>query len=550
MISENEAALQCAALFKEHYGFGPTAVSPINGSGSNRRYYRLSGGKPMTTVIAVSGNSIDENEAFISLSGMLASAGVCVPEVIKVSRDGMTYLQSDCGNTSLYDFMQRHRNNEGSYDEDAMKCLRRTISCLPDIQFMPTLLKAEGRVQTCDEVFDHCYQQREFDRIGVMFDLNYFKYDFLKLTGLEFDELRLQYDFEMFADELIKDAGDTFLYRDFQSRNVMLTDKGPCFIDYQGGRKGPLHYDVASFLWQSSARFKDAEREELIDVYLQSLNKYCSVSKDVFVARLHLFVLFRILQVLGAYGFRGLWEKKEYFINSIPLALENLRHELSLGACDNYPYLKEVCMMLVDNEFAMSAQKSDYQIGSPVLSCCNKPEASISTHATNTLASHNGCATDVQSYISNDKSYLNAHPERPLVVRVYSFSFKKGIPADTTGNGGGFVFDCRSTHNPGRYDAFKPLTGLDQPVIDFLENDGEILTFLESVYKLVDFHVERFKARGFTDMQINFGCTGGRHRSVYCAQHTAEHINKLFGVEVQLLHREQQITEILQANTH
>ena len=241
------------------------------------------------------------------------------------------------------------------------------------------------------------------------------------------------------------------------------------------------------------------------------------ISHLTFRHRLHLFVFFRILQVLGAYGYRGLWEKKAYFINSIPLAISNLRKELTLGVCDTYPYLKEVCESLI--AFNAAEEKS--------------------------RAEEAAKKAKVVTYLQQDNIYLSQGGETPLVVRVFSFSFKKGIPEDETGNGGGYVFDCRSTHNPGRYDEYKPLTGLDQPVIDFLEADGEILTFLDSVYKIVDFHVARFKERGFANMQINFGCTGGRHRSVYCAQHVAEHLHQKYGVEVRICHREQNINQTL-----
>lgn len=133
-----------------------------------------------------------------------------------------------------------------------------------------------------------------------------------------------------------------------------------------------------------------------------------------------------------------------------------------------------------------------------------------------------------------------------LTVTIYSFSFKKGIPEDNSGNGGGYVFDCRSTHNPGKYDEYKQLTGLDQPVIDFLEKDGEILEFLSSVYTLVDHHVARFLERGFEHLQVSFGCTGGQHRSVYSAQHTAEHIKEKFPtVSIELIHRERGIQQTL-----
>ena len=254
-----------------------------------------------------------------------------------------------------------------------------------------------------------------------------------------------------------------------------------------------------------------------------------TIVSSQFKKRLHLFVLFRILQVLGAYGYRGLWEKKAYFTNSIPLAINNLQKELALGTCEPYPYLKEVAQSLI----------------------------TLNAEDEKSRAEEAAKKAKVQAYLQNDKTYLQSTstpqgslPQqggegKGLVVRVFSFSFKKGIPADETGNGGGYVFDCRSTHNPGRYDEYKPLTGLDQPVIDFLEADGEILTFLDSVYKIVDFHVARFKERGFANMQISFGCTGGRHRSVYSAQHVAEHIHKKFGVEVHICHREQNIIQKL-----
>ena len=139
--------------------------------------------------------------------------------------------------------------------------------------------------------------------------------------------------------------------------------------------------------------------------------------------------------------------------------------------------------------------------------------------------------------------------EKQLTVKVISFSYRRGIPEDNSGNGGGYVFDCRYVHNPGRYDEYKPLTGLDQPVIDFLEKDGEITEFLTNIYALTDAHVKRYIERGFTNLMICFGCTGGQHRSVYSAQHTAEHIHKKFGVRVELIHREQNVEQTLEANT-
>ena len=478
-------------------GKEPSCVVALPGAGSNRKYYRVG------EYIGVIGTSAEENKSFCELSRLFSEAHLPVPKVLVHSDDYMYYLEEDLGDVSLFDAIKTGREKGGVYDDREKALLRKTRAILPRVQF-------EGGKQ---EVFDNCYPQKEMDRTSVMFDLNYFKYCFLKLKGVEFNEFKLQDDLERLADDII--GGDhstmTFLYRDFQARNVMLKDGEPYLIDFQGGRKGPICYDVASFLWQASAHYSDELRNELIDVYIDALQPYCKVSRDEFMPMLRLFVLFRLLQVLGAYGYRGLWEKKEHFIKSIPPALVNLKVELGNGTCDAYPYLKQVLCALVKD---VKAEK--------------KPDAKVA------------------QYLANDASYLK-EAANPLVVRVYSFSFKRGIPADDTPNGGGYVFDCRSTHNPGRYEEYKPLTGLDQPVIDFLEQDGEILTFLESAYKLVDFHAKRFMERGFTDLMICCGCTGGRHRSVYSAQHIAEHLNNKFGIEVRICHREQGIEQVLPA---
>lgn len=499
-------------LYKKLRSYGPDSIVPLSAAGSNRQYFRLSHGTE--TLIAVIGTSKEENDAFVSLANAFSTVGLPVPSVLAVSDDGMVYLQDDLGDQSLYAAIAAGRERGGAYSEEEMLLLRHTIRMLPQLQFAPVVHPS------LRSIFSHCYPQQEMDSESIMFDLNYFKYCFLKLRGIEFNEYRLQQDFEHLVADLLVEHDDTFLYRDFQSRNVMLKDGTPYFIDFQGGRRGPIYYDVASFLWQSSAKFSDEVRDLLIDDYLSALQPYKSVSKQAFMQRLHLFVLFRILQVLGAYGYRGLWEKKGYFINSIPLAIRNLQQELALGTSNAYPYLEEVAQtLIVQNEQEEKSRAAE----------AAKKEK-------------------VATYLGKDSTYLS-EKKAPLIVRVFSFSFKKGIPADESGNGGGYVFDCRSTHNPGRYDEYKPLTGLDQLVIDFLETDGEILTFLDSVYKIVDFHVARFIERGFTNLQISFGCTGGRHRSVYSAQHVAEHIHQKFGVEVHICHREQNTTQLLTLNS-
>ena len=264
-----------------------------------------------------------------------------MPEVLAVSADEMAYLQEDLGEQSIYDFIAEGRAHDGQYSEAEIAAIAKAIRALPKFQFLPVVQP------TAVAAFASCYPQAEMDRTSVMFDLNYFKYCFLKLKEVEFNEYKLQQDFETLADDLLSDTEPTFLYRDFQSRNVMLKGGEPYFIDFQGGRRGPIYYDVASFLWQSSAKFSDALREQLLNEYLDALQPFKPLSKADFLPQLHLFVLFRILQVLGAYGYRGLWEKKPYFINSIPLAIHNLQQELSLGTCDTYPYLKEVCLSLI-----------------------------------------------------------------------------------------------------------------------------------------------------------------------------------------------------------
>uniref|UniRef100_UPI00242AC808 RapZ C-terminal domain-containing protein n=1 Tax=Hoylesella nanceiensis TaxID=425941 RepID=UPI00242AC808 len=306
-----------------------------------------------------------------------------------------------------------------------------------------------------------------------------------------------------------------FMYRDFQARNVMLTqDSEPCFIDFQGGRKGPFYYDLASFLWQASAQYNDELRAHLIEVYYQELKKWVAIgSFEEFKSNLNLFVLFRTLQVLGAYGFRGYIEEKSYFVRSIPFAINNLKalllHE---DLFKPYAYLKEVLEKLVSLPQFENKSKAD--------------------------ATSSSCKSTENQEVSNNKK---------LKVLVYSFSYHRGIPKDLSGNGGGYVFDCRAVHNPGRYAQYKKLTGRDAEVIQFLEDDGEITEFLSHVYGLVDMHVARYIERGFTNLMFSFGCTGGQHRSVYSAQHVAEYISNKFGCEVQLIHREQHIEEYYEA---
>ena len=468
-------------LYSRYTGSEPQQVTPLTGSASNRQYARISG--QAGSCIGVEGTDPLENNAFLTIAGHFHSKGIPVPEVLAVSEDGMTYLQEDLGDVLLSDLVAKAGKDGGILPDSSLeRLLCRTMSMLPKIQF-------EG-ADGLD--FSVCYPQPSFDRRMILFDLNYFKYCFLKPSGLEFNEVRLQDDFEKFADDLLRDESDTFLYRDFNARNVMIREEQPYFIDFQGGRRGPIYYDVASFVYQARARYPQWLKEKMLESYLSALGQYMEVDRPYFDQRLRLFVLFRTLQVLGAYGFRGLVENKAQFVVSIPPAIEGLK-ELLRVPFESYPYLNEVLGRMADIQ-KFSATASDGK----------------------------------------------------LEVKVMSFSYKKGVPQDMSGNGGGYLFDCRSIHNPGRYEPYRKLTGMDEPVIRFLEDDAEIIRYLDHVYAIVDPHVETYYGRGFTSLMVGFGCTGGQHRSVYCAEHLAHHLAERYpDIRVRLIHREQNVDRIL-----
>ena len=502
-------------LYEQWKGEAPVQTERLAGAGSNREYYRMTDGEGQS-VIGCIGTSRDENHAFVCLTKHFTRRQLPVPQILAVSNDELRYLQTDLGDQSLFNALRVGREAGGRYTQQERALLVKTIRELPNIQ----MRGARGLDWSC------CYPQPEFDQDSVLFDLNYFKYCFLKATGLDFHELKLEANFRMLAKDLTAETCDAFLYRDFQARNVMLVDGEPRFIDYQGGRKGPFYYDLASFLWQASAKYPDKLRRDLIGEYYDSLKNYTEVpSERHFKSRLDLFVFFRTLQVLGAYGFRGYFERKRHFIDSIPPAMDNMRNLLKNSTVDAYPYLKEVL-----SNMCQLPQFAPQKVVMP------KRADGYKTTESNVYKPHpqDGPAT-----------FSKYDGTGPLVVRVFSFSYRKGIPEDESGNGGGYVFDCRSTHNPGRYEPYKQLTGLDEPVIRFLEDDGEITIFLQSVYRLADAHVERYLQRGFTSLMFSFGCTGGQHRSVYSAQHLAEHIHEKYGIEVRICHREQGINQVL-----
>lgn len=477
------------SLFEKRYGVRPTAVYPMTGSASARKYFKMVAGEQ--ECIGVIGPDADENRTFIYLADHFKAQGINVPQVYDVSDDHIAYIQENLGDDVLFDmFVKARRTGVGLESAEDMLCM--AMSMLPKLQF-------EG-ARGLD--FMRCHPLHEFDARSAMFDLNYFKYCFLKAAGIEFHEALLQEDFERFAEDLascglpVSDASQadvpTFLYRDFQARNVMVRSGQPYFIDFQSGRRGPIYYDVSSFIWHPRAGYEPSFQERMLETYLTSLSKYIDVDREVFMKNIRMFRLFRYLQILGAYGFRGWTEHKANFVVAIPAAVMAVK-ELLKEPFERYPYLVKVLEDMVAMPEFLPKEAGKGQ----------------------------------------------------LTVKVYSFSFKNGVPYDSSGNGGGYVFDCRSIHNPGRYEPYKKLTGRDEPVIRFLEEDGEVFGFLEHVYGVVDPHVETYQGRAFTDLMVSFGCTGGQHRSVYCAEHLAAHLAEKYpSVTVHLIHREQRISQM------
>lgn len=455
-------------LYKQATGQDAQSVVKLTGEGSNRIYYRLSSGD--TTAIGVVGVSQQENRAFISLSRQFAKCGICAPTVLAVSHDQMCYLTDDLGDTTIFTMLKEARER-GTFNDEESNALCRVMSTLPKIQYEVA--------RNFD--FSLCYPVSSFDRRSVFWDLNYFKYCFLKGAGIEFDEEKLEDEFEKLSNILLKEECNTFLYRDFQSRNIMWHNNSPYFIDFQGGRRGPIYYDVASFVGQARAKYTAEVIDKMLDAYLKALSEYRNIDKEDFLRKLNIFRIFRLLQNLGTYGYRGLYERKKAFVESIPSALAQVNILLD-KVKEEFPILHT---LLQETSHLPRFRKHDYDC---------------------------------------------------LTVDVISFSYKRGIPEDYSGNGGGFVFDCRAIHNPGRYESYKHLTGMDAPVIEFLEKKSNIAQFLQSAYTMTDEMVDTYLKRGFTHIQICCGCTGGQHRSVYSAEHIARHIAEKFGVKVIVNH--------------
>jgi aminoglycoside/choline kinase family phosphotransferase len=463
-------------LFEQHFHSPVAQVQPLQGElgGSGRKIIRLTGDK--TSAIGILYGVREENSAFLEFSRHFRKHGLPVPEIYAEDLDGGAYLEEDFGDTSLFEFLSKNRTGE-NIAPPVVEAYRKVIATLPRFQI------EAGR----DLNYRVCYPRGSFDRQSIAWDLNYFKYYFLRLAGIPFSEQALEHDFSRLTKFLLSAGRDYFLYRDFQSRNIMLREGQPFFLDYQGGRKGALQYDVASLLYDAKADLPPELRQQLLDHYLDSLAGYVDLKRDTFLQHYYAYVYVRIMQALGAYGFRGFYERKAHFLQSVPYALKNLRWLL-------------------------------HHVTLPVA----LPTLMGAFHSMLASEKLQGLASEADS----------------LVIRIFSFSFHRGLPKDESGNGGGFVFDGRSLPNPGREERFKALTGRDAPVIDYLNQQESAHQFLASVMSLVEASVSNYQRRGFKNLMVSFGCTGGQHRSVYLAEQIGKRLRGRNGVEVIVRHRE------------
>lgn len=460
-------------LFEEWAGEGLAEMHALAANGSNRCYWRMSG--PSRRCIAAFNDDVAENEAFFSYSTALLSRGVAVPELYAVSHDRRHYLQQDLGDVTLYSYLYDKKRKGEGFDNEALQLYQRVLGDLAHMQ-------VAGR----DLDFSKAYPRMDFDAQSIQWDLNYFKYYFLKMRYIPFDEGLLEQDFHTLTDYLLGADCGFFMYRDFQSRNIMLCEGKPYYIDYQGGRRGAAQYDVASLLYSAKSDLPERVREELLEYYIDCLSSLYPLDREAFRQRYYGYVLIRIMQAMGAYGYRGYFERKDYFLTSIPLAIKNLRlvtegHLLPISI----PHLSRVWRLIAESEEAASTQ-------------------------------HMG----------------------GLTVTVTSFSYKKGIPQDPSGNGGGYVFDCRALPNPGRYPEYRQYTGKDQPVIKFLEGDDAVEQFLTHAEGLVGASIMKYQERNFSNLMVSFGCTGGQHRSVYCAERLAAWVMERYDCHVVIKHTE------------
>jgi aminoglycoside/choline kinase family phosphotransferase len=461
-------------LFKKWAGNKPEEIIPLKSHGSERKYFRII--SPKKKAIAVYNKDRSENIAFLTLAKHFYYSHLPVPEIYAEDISQGIYLVQDLGDITLFSLLQQARGKE-IFPKAIMQLYEKVIQILPKFQ-----IAAAKNLN-----YSICYPRHSFDKQSMMWDLNYFKYYFLKPAKIPFNEQKLEDDFQNFIRFLLEADCNYFLYRDFQSRNIMIIDQDPYFIDFQGGRKGALQYDLASLLFDAKADISDDLRNYLLEKYLHEVSSYIDLDRTLFLKYYHGYVLIRIMQALGAYGFRGFFERKAYFLQSVPYAIQNLENLLlSLELPVQLPELTQVLMQLIQSSFLKQTGNANLV----------------------------------------------------LTVRIYSFSYKNGIPLDHRGHGGGFVFDCRALPNPGRLAKFTNTNGNDKKVADFLRKYEAVNHFLAGIYQIIELAVHNYQERNFTDLMIAFGCTGGQHRSVYCANQLAKHLKKNISINIVVEHLE------------
>jgi aminoglycoside/choline kinase family phosphotransferase len=463
-------------LFEAHFHSPVRQAQPLQGElgGSGRRIIRFSNER--ATAIGILYGVREENRAFLEFSKHFYQHDLPVPQIYGEDLDHGAYLEEDLGDTTLFEFLAKNRHAE-QIAAPVAEAYRKVVAVLPRFQV------EAGR----DLDYSVCYPIGSFDRQSVAWDLNYFKYYFLRLAGVPFNEHALENDFSRLTDFLMSADREYFMYRDFQSRNIMLRDGQPFFVDYQGGRKGALQYDIASLLFDAKADLPPELRQDLLNDYLDALGRYVEVDRDVFLRHYYAYVYVRIMQAMGAYGFRGFYERKTHFLQSVPYAMKNLRWLL-------------------------------HHVELPVA-----------------LPALMGAFRDM---LASQKLQSPANEAESPAIRIFSFSFHREVPKDETGHGGGFVFDARSLPNPGREERFQALTGKDAPVIEYLNQHESVHQFLASAISLVDASVASYRKRGFKNLMVSFGCTGGQHRSVFLAEQLASHFRAMNRVEVSVRHIE------------
>ena len=470
-------------LFENWSGEKTVTFSPLPESGSPRKYFRITGATK--TAIGVFNTEKQENKSFVYLSKHFKKNSLNVPKIYRTDLPNNIYLIEDLGDQTLFSFLEE--NKKKNKFNNALKIVyKKVIEQLPRFQI--------AAVEELD--YSKCYPVSKFDKQSMIWDLNYFKYYFLKPAGITFDEQKLENDFNTLADFLLQADSNYFMYRDFNPRNIMIKNNEPYFIDYQGGREGALQYDIASFLFSSKSDIPYSLRDEFLEHYISFARKIKPFNRKEFLKYYDGYVLIRLLQMFGAYGYRGYYEGKAHFLKSIPYAVKNLEWLLKY----------------------------------------HRPK--IKTHE---------LFNSLQQIVNSSelkKFDWNFSAEGKLTVRVNSFSYRKKIPADLSGNGGGFVFDCRAIPNPGRIDKYKPLNGKDKPVQNFLDAQPEAQIFLKETYHLVDKSVENYINRKWTDLMVNYGCTGGQHRSVYCAEKLAKHLASKYKIGIKLIHTNLQKKEV------